>query len=57
MTTEQLPESDFNIKDKVEAVLNVEDFSSKRAAKMDQDDFLLCVAARCCLVLHVGLPH
>jgi hypothetical protein len=37
----QLPESNFKIKAKVEAVLNVDNYSEKRAAKMDQDDFLL----------------
>ncbi|GLE00331.1 hypothetical protein PINS_up009059 [Pythium insidiosum] len=36
----ELPESDFDIKAKVEQVLSVEDFASKRAAKMDLDDFL-----------------
>ncbi|KAJ0412215.1 hypothetical protein ATCC90586_005828 [Pythium insidiosum] len=36
----ELPDSDFNIKAKVEEVLSIEDFASKRAAKMDLDDFL-----------------
>nr|CCA14323.1 dimethyladenosine transferase putative [Albugo laibachii Nc14] len=36
---EELPESDFDIKKKIEAVLS-DDFSDKRASKMDQDDLL-----------------
>lgn len=36
----ELPESDFDIKRKVEEVLEIDDFKSKRAAKMDLDDFL-----------------
>ncbi|DAZ97711.1 TPA: hypothetical protein N0F65_009610 [Lagenidium giganteum] len=36
----ELPESDFDIKAKVEEVLAIEDYKDKRASKMDQDDFL-----------------
>lgn len=39
----ELPAADFDIKTKVEEVLNIEDYSSKRAAKMDLDDFLAYV--------------
>jgi 18S rRNA (adenine1779-N6/adenine1780-N6)-dimethyltransferase len=42
----ELPESDFDIKTKVEEVLNIEDFASKRGAKLDQDDFLAYVGTR-----------
>ncbi|KAL0587351.1 hypothetical protein ABG067_002968 [Albugo candida] len=36
---EELPESDFDIKKKIEAVLS-DEFSDRRASKMDQDDLL-----------------
>ncbi|TMW62201.1 hypothetical protein Poli38472_009694 [Pythium oligandrum] len=36
----ELPDSDFSIKAKVEEVLAIENYSEKRAAKMDIDDFL-----------------
>lgn len=40
---EQLPDSNFDIKEVVEEVLAIEDFGQKRGAKMDQDDFLAYV--------------
>lgn len=43
----QLPDSDFDIKSVVEDVLKIEDFGAKRAAKMDQDDFLAYVRREC----------
>uniref|UniRef100_K3X2X6 rRNA adenine N(6)-methyltransferase n=1 Tax=Globisporangium ultimum (strain ATCC 200006 / CBS 805.95 / DAOM BR144) TaxID=431595 RepID=K3X2X6_GLOUD len=36
----ELPDSAFDIRTVVEEVLKIEDFGEKRAAKMDQDDFL-----------------
>ncbi len=36
----EMPDADFEIKHKVEEVLKIEDFNSKRGAKMDLDDFL-----------------
>ena len=36
----ELLDSDLNIKQKVEEVLQIENFGEKRAAKMDLDDFL-----------------
>jgi hypothetical protein len=47
----ELPEGDLNMKKKVEEVLSVEDFGSKRGAKMDQDDFLLYVYLLALLLL------
>ena len=42
------------MKKKVEEVLDFEDFGGKRGAKMDQDDFLLCVQVAALNVKYCG---